>query len=449
MNFDKPGWFDRYLAFRRQTPLPTTLPTAGIRLFEGPGVHNEQDQAIYAFLQPTGLLYGFPINSPLPTLEYPDKRYLDDAGRVYLIWLDALFACLLADREYLLAGVHDDADPFAHAVRAMSRFLQKEEPETATGWRALMHRLRTAVERLPIGHNRARYPELERAISRRIRSGGDILHMPEYAYNGFLFLDLYYCMAWQRAMVREPGKRAGYLADLREEHKQVREALLRLLIAAAHASRGVDEGERRVFERFLESAGLPRNERADLSAAMTRGLTLADVRIPDAPWLVRRHLLDLTLMLILADRQFDAAEQEFAAALMQRLGLWEEELEQSQTALEAFLVANEQTLHFLHARSRVQAFAGRIADRAQTTVRKNLDRIVNEIKETRELYDLLLKSRSQPLTAEEKRKVRLQLFDILKTVPTLAIFAMPGGSVILPVLIRLLPFNLLPTSFED
>ena len=82
-------------------------------------------------------------------------------------------------------------------------------------------------------------------------------------------------------------------------------------------------------------------------------------------------------------------------------------------------------------------------------LRKNLDRIVNEVRETRELYELLLKSRNETLTAEEKRKVRAQLFDILKTIPTLAIFALPGGSLALPILIRLLPFNLLPTSFED
>jgi ABC-type proline/glycine betaine transport system permease subunit len=54
-----------------------------------------------------------------------------------------------------------------------------------------------------------------------------------------------------------------------------------------------------------------------------------------------------------------------------------------------------------------------------------------------------------PLTPEEKRKVRLQLLDILKTIPALAIFALPGGSLVLPVLIRLLPFNLLPSAFEE
>jgi ABC-type proline/glycine betaine transport system permease subunit len=82
-------------------------------------------------------------------------------------------------------------------------------------------------------------------------------------------------------------------------------------------------------------------------------------------------------------------------------------------------------------------------------IRKNLHRIVQEIRETQELYNLLMKSSHTALSAEEKAKVRQQLLDILKTIPTLAIFALPGGGLILPVLIRLLPFNLLPSSFEE
>jgi hypothetical protein len=273
--------------------------------------------------------------------------------------------------------------------------------------------------------------------------------VPQYVYNGFLFLDLYYGVLWQRSFVHEPGKRKEYIAHIRDEQRKVRETLLLLLIAAAHASGDVDEGEVRVFERFLDSARLPPTRRGNLRRAMQQGVTLEEIEIPQTPWMVRRHLLDLTLMLILADRNFSESEHVFATKLVERLGLWEEELDQSQAALSAFLARNEATLHFFRGRTQVRLLADRVAERAQTALRKNLDRIVNEVHETKELYDLLIKSRTQALTAEEKRKVRAQLFDIMKTIPTLAIFALPGGSVMLPILIRVLPFNLLPTSFED
>ena len=449
MNFDRPGWFGSYLEFRRAEPLPATLPTAGVRLFEQEGLHHEQDQAIYLFLQPTGLLYGFPVAAPIAEQVYPEQGYLGEIGRVHLIWLDGLFTCLMADRAYLLSGLRTDADPFTHAVRAASAYFLGDAPAPREGLAGAWQQARSAVERLTRGSKRVQYPALEREISRRIRSGGDLLHVPQYAYNGFLFLDLYYCAAWQRALLREPAQRHEKRSELREQQGQVREALLQLLIAAAHASGDVDESEKRVFERFLVSAGLPQERVLRLRDEMRAGLTLDRIHIPDAPWLVRRHLLDLTLMLILADRSFAESEQTFATELIRRLGLWEGELEQSQVALHAFLIRNEETLHFLQARTQVSLLAERVAARAQVMLRKNLDRIVNEVRETRELYELLLKSRNETLTPEEKRKVRAQLFDILKTIPTLAIFALPGGSVALPILIRLLPFNLLPTSIED
>jgi hypothetical protein len=50
---------------------------------------------------------------------------------------------------------------------------------------------------------------------------------------------------------------------------------------------------------------------------------------------------------------------------------------------------------------------------------------------------------------EEKQKVQDQLMDIAKTIPTLAIFALPGGGILLPILIKVLPFNILPSSFQE
>ena len=53
------------------------------------------------------------------------------------------------------------------------------------------------------------------------------------------------------------------------------------------------------------------------------------------------------------------------------------------------------------------------------------------------------------LSAEERRKVREQLMDIAKSIPALAIFALPGGGILLPVLIKVLPFNILPSAFAE
>lgn len=81
---------------------------------------------------------------------------------------------------------------------------------------------------------------------------------------------------------------------------------------------------------------------------------------------------------------------------------------------------------------------------------ENKDKVMLEIRETKELYNLMLKwSAGNELTAAEKKAVKTQLLDICKTVPALAVFMVPFGSVLLLMLIKFLPFNILPSSFDD
>ncbi|ATB36643.1 hypothetical protein CYFUS_002058 [Cystobacter fuscus] len=77
-------------------------------------------------------------------------------------------------------------------------------------------------------------------------------------------------------------------------------------------------------------------------------------------------------------------------------------------------------------------------------------RLRREVRETGELYHLLARvARRQPLTPEERRRMRAQLIDVAKVLPALAIFAAPGGMFLLIVLGKVLPFSLLPSAFQE
>jgi hypothetical protein len=93
--------------------------------------------------------------------------------------------------------------------------------------------------------------------------------------------------------------------------------------------------------------------------------------------------------------------------------------------------------------------ADKVVDRVSTAVTENLGAVATEIRETGELGFLLTKAAAgQRLTGEEKKKIRAQLIDLAKVVPALALFAAPGGSILLPLLVKLLPFNVLPSAWE-
>jgi LETM1-like, RBD len=442
MNFNNSGWLARYLDYRRSNPFADQLPSAGVKVLEEEGLHHELDEAIYYFLQPTGLLYGFPVGVPFPEQEYPGAAYMGTTERVHLIFLESLFACLVADRHFLLAGLTDERDHLMPALRLTAEFFT--HPAARRSRRGV-----NPLRWLALPRRRDVFDRLEASLRERVGMGTEFLRLPGHYYNSFLFLDLYYAMVWQRRMLVEPEAAEQHMRDLVAQQATQRELLIRLMIAAAAISGGIVRAEKRLIEWFIRSSGLPPARVAALRSAMGEKQSLRGLNIPDMPWLVRRFMLESVLMTMLVDRVLSPDEEVFLLDVVEVLELWTEELSQSKMALEVFILHNESRLQIFRDRPMLLNVSANLREQAAMAVRKNLHRVVQEVRETQELYSLLMKSTHTALTREEKSKVRHQLLDILKTIPTLAIFALPGGGLILPVLIRLLPFNLLPSSFEE
>jgi len=87
-------------------------------------------------------------------------------------------------------------------------------------------------------------------------------------------------------------------------------------------------------------------------------------------------------------------------------------------------------------------------DEIKLLLHKNKLRLYQELSQSKEALFLLRKSTHTPLSEEEKLKVRVQLLDICKAIPALAVFMLPGGALLLPLLIKLLP-DILPSAFRD
>lgn len=81
-------------------------------------------------------------------------------------------------------------------------------------------------------------------------------------------------------------------------------------------------------------------------------------------------------------------------------------------------------------------------------INRNKKRLLQEIQESKDLMQLLTKSLTEPLSKEERKKVKQQLLDVCKAIPALAVFLLPGGSILLPVLIKFVP-SILPSSFRQ
>lgn len=87
-------------------------------------------------------------------------------------------------------------------------------------------------------------------------------------------------------------------------------------------------------------------------------------------------------------------------------------------------------------------------ERVEVLVGENLEKIMTEIEQMGELGHLLAQATHRDLSDAEETEVKRQLIDVLKTIPSLTLFAIPGGSLLLPIVIKIMPFDILPTAFS-
>ncbi len=228
-----------------------------------------------------------------------------------------------------------------------------------------------------------------------------------------------------------------------------RAVLVELLAGLAQAQEKGAESQRG-FDQVLRDQRLPAREARLLRRA------LADPRSPEqvgaalGSKALRTFAVTHALLAALVDRHFDPGEVAFVERLAEALGMDAGELAALEVAVDDFYRQSGDALAALRRAEVPERLPKAFGSRVQAAVVDNLDRLLQEIRETRELAELLAKATAgNTLSSEEKAKVREQLIDLAKTIPALAVFAAPMGSLLLPILIKVLPFNLLPSSFAD
>jgi hypothetical protein len=167
-----------------------------------------------------------------------------------------------------------------------------------------------------------------------------------------------------------------------------------------------------------------------------------------ATLLEKKYILDICTITVWDDHSMDEEELAFLKELTSYLKLSEIELRESLTQLSEFMMSHKTSVKLFEYANPVKLFYKQSTATVKLLILRNKKRLQRELEESGELLVLLSKSTSRELSAEEKNKVKQQLLDICKTVPSLTIFLLPGGTVLLPILIKFIP-KLLPSSFRE
>ena len=441
LNFRKTGWLARYLIFRASTPFTGPEPYLE---FTGEDFGEEKfDELLYLEVKENGMFFGCPVISR-PVQNLANKlNFPKQQGGTILLYLETLFSIALIENESLTSNLqHATTIPYHNRLLKIILL-------------ALRYHIPGIFYRIPedilLTELLAENETLHGALKQFEEELLDSVTLKGYSslgnrQNNFAFSKLYFFLLWTRAEAKNDKSEPEAFLEM---DKELREEMILTFAALIWANDYVDSTEQQVIEKYIEQTKLTEAKQNKLNQRILEPVKIEDIHCSITSVIISSYFVEQLILLSLIDNQEAWQERELIEKISLKLELTSEKLEQLYFTVAEFFSVHNERLEFLKINAAARQFQDYMNDKVVKLVKKNVDKIMNEIEETKELSELLLKATTKPLTAEEKQKVQEQLIDVAKSIPALAIFALPGGGILLPVLIKVLPFNILPSSFQD
>ncbi len=273
-------------------------------------------------------------------------------------------------------------------------------------------------------------------------------------HNGAMYADAH---LWARAAL---AYFSGYTYPKEAMERRLRFAafqkalLCNVLVGLVCAERPPSFPARRAIVRQIDDLKLPDDlaeatrefARRAFERAPAMKRVLKDVRSED----MKQFILEQTLLASLVDGRRSEREVQWTHELGKLLGFEAAEVKAFEVSMANFYAQHRTVVDVFTLSSGAEVLGEEMVTGLSLTVQKNYRRLLKEIRKTGELSVLLSRAaRGQKLSSDEKRRMRAQLIDVAKVVPALAIFAAPGGFLLLIALAKVLPFDVLPSSFYD
>ncbi len=440
LDFSKAGWLSPLLdeAVAAHAGVPSPEGSAGTL---GPGRARARAY-LRRTLRASGLLYGTPADPPLaPDAEPPEFQARALEEQLFQAVLKTLIRMAL-DLAHLVGA---PAGPRGEQLLVLFAVL--------TGELELAEALDA---KLADGHEvpRRLVGKVEAALRKREPTlAGD----PVYGlvlHNGAQYADAQlFCR--QAIDYFSTGRFQRERAQRRLDHAAKQKALLvDVLTGLACVDRQPTASARRAIVKQVEDLGLPSAMESELKAAVKQSFerkrsvrdVVKQVRSVD----MRHFLLEQTLLAALVDGRRTRRERAFIGELADALHVPAEELHRLELEMAEFYAQHRSLVDVFTVSDAATAMGDELVVGMQETLEKNFHRLMQEVRETGDLAVLLTKlARGQKLSSPERKRMREQLIDVAKAIPAIAIFAAPGGILLLAALAKVLPFSLLPSSFQE
>lgn len=427
MDFNKKGWLRQYLHLRNNYALKKEYD----RLMDMEDRH-EPETILYELLQPTGLLYGHAANIPIQYKAFlralrTEKMHANDKMKIILTE-SFLNSGLISPRYQQISQRLDVADALLESAIFIGKFYKAVYPNTSSkSSTSLFKRDKRGLELS------------EFIINLRIEE-----EKPEKNFWGqffkssLLFLDVLYFGQWLHAF-----KMQEEAEQLIEKHQKDRLLMFKIILAAAYANRSIEAEEKILLQNYLELAHFDKATYASALAQINEGLDISAIDFDEIPSSVmKRHMMELAILTVCADRIISHDEQLFLEKLQKRLKLDALTFQSSMIAVESFIIEYWQHIQ-VKDEDKINQLGAHFLNRMAMMIQEQVPAFKNEILKQPELLKLLQKNQQEKLTSEDRNRIRKRLYEAIKALPAFSAIGLPKAYLTFPNLMRVLPENLL------
>jgi hypothetical protein len=274
---------------------------------------------------------------------------------------------------------------------------------------------------------------LEEIINDRVQTNENVINknFSHLVTNALLFVDV---LAFNKYLIHNtiPEK---YL-------KNIEETIISLVTLSLKTKTNKSQHDALLIKLF--EASVRYSKFSDITTQNLEGLNLNKY----SQTLEKKYFIDLTGLTLWSDGIVEKNEAYFLYKLAEIMSIDDQFVSKSISETNDFIQTNLHKIPYFNHSNPVKNFYDKTTQTVVKLILRNKKRFIKELSESKELMVLLAKSTHSHLDETEKKKVKAQLLDICKTVPSLTIFLIPGGSLLLPILIKFIP-QLLPSSFNE
>ena len=406
LNPSAPGWVEKFF----------------VKYYPKLRIHSSEAD-LYFDIRKTGFTYGYSVYfDPLITLSSAELS-IEEKSKIGLL-------LALSQTQISLTGIHLSEK---EAAALIADFYETLYPARPSIWQKFM----------PQTHV---FNQLEKIIDTRVKTNDNLISksFSHVLTNALVFVDV---LAFEQflnfnhstSIADESVKKVSNLEDYL---KITEKNILALVVKSLQSKPEKTDYDDLLIKLFESSARYH-------SFSSKKQNLFYDIRIERIQTVMEKlYHLDLGLMAIWSDGKAEGNELAFVKSFAQALCIENIVFEASKTEIDHFITHYKKELPYFQYSNPIKHLYDQSSSTVVTLIQRNKRRLIKEISESKELMKLLAVSTMRDLNEKEKKKVKKQLLDVCKTIPSLTIFLLPGGSLLLPLLIKFIP-ALLPSAFNE